>query len=65
VSDAAAPARYRRSATPEICDYPDSGKFGVYAEAPPGTDGKPVFLYFMARQEMCLDYWAGEGGNPG
>jgi uncharacterized cupin superfamily protein len=51
--------------SPEICDYPDSGKFGVYAEAPPGTDGKPAFFYFMARQGMCLDYWAGEGGNPG
>jgi uncharacterized cupin superfamily protein len=51
--------------SPEICDYPDSGKFGVFAEAPPGTDGKPVFFYFMARQKMCLDYWAGEGGNPG
>jgi uncharacterized cupin superfamily protein len=50
--------------SPEICDYPDSGKFGVYAEAPPGTDGKPAFFYFMARESMCLDYWSGEGGNP-
>jgi uncharacterized cupin superfamily protein len=49
---------------PEICEYPDSAKFGVYSELPPGADGRPQFFYFMGRNEMCLDYWAGEGGNP-
>lgn len=51
---------------PEICEYPDSGKFGVYAELAPGKDGKPgSHFYFMGRPEQQLDYWAGEGGNPG
>jgi uncharacterized cupin superfamily protein len=50
--------------SPEICEYPDSAKFGIYAELPPGHDGKPDFFYFMGREESCLDYWAGEGGNP-
>ncbi len=49
---------------PEICEYPDSGKFGVYAELAPEKDGKPSYFYFMGRQDMVLDYWAGEGGNP-
>jgi uncharacterized cupin superfamily protein len=50
-------------AGPEICEYPDSGKFGVYAELTPGKDGKPGYFYFMGRESMVLDYWAGEGGN--
>ncbi len=51
--------------SPEICEYPDSGKFGVYAELAPDKDGKPGFFYFMGREELQIDYWAGEGGNPG
>ena len=47
--------------SPEICDYPDSGKFGVYASLPPDADGKPQFFYFMGRQAMALDYWDDEG----
>lgn len=51
--------------SPEICEYPDSGKFGVYAELPAAKDHKPDYFYFMGRESMALDYWAGEGGNPG
>lgn len=47
--------------SPEICEYPDSGKFGVYAVLPPAQDGTPQYFYFMGRQNMALDYWAGEG----
>lgn len=47
--------------SPEICDYPDSGKFGVYALLSESDDGKPEYFYFMGRGEMALDYWAGEG----
>jgi uncharacterized cupin superfamily protein len=47
--------------SPEICDYPDSGKFGVYASFPTGAAGKPEMFYFMGRQSMLLDYWDGEG----
>lgn len=51
--------------SPEICDYPDSGKFGVYADLGQGPDGQPAYFYFMGREAQMLDYWAGEGGNPG
>jgi uncharacterized cupin superfamily protein len=40
---------------PEICDYPDSGKFGAYVD--PGT-GTP--FRHLAREGQGLDYWDGE-----
>ncbi|HKT31506.1 MAG TPA: cupin domain-containing protein [Gammaproteobacteria bacterium] len=40
----------------EICDYPDSGKFGVYEDLP----GKPQRLRFLSRPNDSLDYWDGE-----
>lgn len=46
--------------SPEIADYPDSGKFGVLAELPPGADGKPRVWRFLGRGEASLDYWEGE-----
>jgi uncharacterized cupin superfamily protein len=42
----------------EICDYPDSGKFGVYEENPPSDDGNRS--RFLSRPGMSLDYWDGE-----
>ncbi|MDX1561626.1 MAG: cupin domain-containing protein [Gammaproteobacteria bacterium] len=49
--------------SPEICDYPDSKKFGVYAQLPSGEDGSPRFFYFMGRDGTALDYWDGEGDD--
>jgi uncharacterized cupin superfamily protein len=46
--------------SPEIAEYPDSGKFGVLAEYPPGPDGKPRGLRFIGRENLNLDYWDGE-----
>jgi uncharacterized cupin superfamily protein len=46
--------------SPEVVDYPDSGKFGVRAELSPGPDGKPTTFRFLGRSAMCLDYWDGE-----
>jgi uncharacterized cupin superfamily protein len=46
---------------PEICDYPDSGKFGVMAEYPPGPDGKPQGFRYLGKQELAVGYWEGEG----
>jgi uncharacterized cupin superfamily protein len=44
---------------PEICDYPDSSKFAVMTmEA--GTDGKPQFWRFVAREGSSLNYFDGE-----
>jgi uncharacterized cupin superfamily protein len=46
--------------SPEIAEYPDSGKFGVLAELGPGADGMPQMLRFISRRESSLDYWEGE-----
>lgn len=45
---------------PEICEYPTSGKFGVMAEIPAGSDGKPGAFRFVGRAEQSGDYWEGE-----
>lgn len=46
--------------SPEIADYPDSGKFGVLAEYPAGADGKPRGFRFVGRADQSADYWEGE-----
>jgi uncharacterized cupin superfamily protein len=38
----------------EVCQYPDSGKLGVYADLPTGS------FYFMGRENEPVDYWDGE-----
>jgi uncharacterized cupin superfamily protein len=45
--------------TPEIAEYPDSGKFGVMAELS-GADGKPETFRFLGRPSIGLDYFDGE-----
>ncbi len=46
--------------SPEICEYPDSGKFGVYAEFPAAADGKPKMFRHVGREAQSIDYWEGE-----
>ena len=46
--------------SPEIAEYPDSGKFGVLAELPPAGDGTPQMLRYVGRMEESHDYWEGE-----
>lgn len=46
--------------SPELAEYPDSGKFGVLAELPPDADGKPRRFMFVGREEQTLNYWEGE-----
>jgi uncharacterized cupin superfamily protein len=46
--------------SPEICEYPDSGKFGVLAEFAAGADGKPQRFIFVGRESGTLDYWEDE-----
>lgn len=46
--------------SPEIAEYPDSGKFGVLAELPPDADGKPQRFMYVGRAEQSGDYWEGE-----
>lgn len=46
--------------SPEIAEYPNSGKFGILAELPAGPDGKPQRFMFVGRQSDSLNYWEGE-----
>jgi uncharacterized cupin superfamily protein len=46
--------------SPEIGEYPDSGKIGVFAELPPGPDGKPQSMRFLTKAGTSVDYWEGE-----
>lgn len=46
--------------SPEINEYPDSGKFGVYADFPSGTNDRMEYFSFQGRESMNLDYWDGE-----
>ena len=46
--------------SPEVVDYPDSGKFGVLAELPPDANGKPQRFVFVGRESQSLNYWEGE-----
>ncbi len=47
--------------SPEICEYPDTGKFGLMAEYPPGPDGKPQGFRYVGKPEIACGYWDGEG----
>jgi uncharacterized cupin superfamily protein len=46
--------------SPEIVDYPDSGKFGVLAEFPADPGSKPQTFRYVGRENQSLDYWEGE-----
>jgi uncharacterized cupin superfamily protein len=46
--------------SPEIAEYPDSGKFGVLAELGAGPDGKPQNFRFVGRESLAVPYWDGE-----
>ncbi|MDR3385910.1 MAG: cupin domain-containing protein [Rudaea sp.] len=43
----------------EICDYPDSGKFGVFAQLSDAS-GQARSLRHLARGDDTRDYWDGE-----
>jgi uncharacterized cupin superfamily protein len=47
--------------SPEIAEYPDSGKFGVLAEFPAAaSDGRPQVFRFVGRESGGVEYWDGE-----
>jgi uncharacterized cupin superfamily protein len=45
--------------TPEIAEYPDSGKFGVLAEFPGAPGERPTPFRFVSRQDATIEYWEG------
>lgn len=62
INDADGPLRYLMLSTmeaPDLTVYPDSGKFGVYAGAAPGSrDERTLEGYYYLDDDV--DYWAGE-----
>lgn len=45
--------------SPELVEYPDSGKFAILAELA-GEDNREQMFRFVGRKDMELDYWEGE-----
>ena len=46
--------------SPEVCEYPDSGKFAISLQLPANEDGKPQAFRFVSRAEQSLEYWSDE-----
>jgi uncharacterized cupin superfamily protein len=46
--------------SPEICEYPDSNKYGILGEFGPDAEGKPQMIRIVMRQGDTTDYWEGE-----
>lgn len=46
--------------TPDIVEYPDSRKFVVAGDFPPGDDGQSQEFFFAGRASSAVDYWDGE-----
>lgn len=46
--------------SPEVVDYPDSGKFGMRLDLPDAAAGQPKVFRFVGRAGASLDYWEGE-----
>jgi len=46
--------------SPEVWQYPNSGKFGVSAPLPSAEDGQPRSVIFFGREHQRVDYWDGE-----
>lgn len=46
--------------SPELVEYPDSGKFGVLAEASSSAEGAAPRFVFVGRAEDSRNYWEGE-----
>ena len=45
---------------PDIMEYPDSDKFGVFVGAAPGASGEKRTFTFFGRKSAGVDYWEDE-----
>jgi uncharacterized cupin superfamily protein len=46
--------------SPELAEYPDSGKFGVLAQLVDEDGAEPRMFFHLGREGEGLDYWEGE-----
>ncbi len=46
--------------SPEIAEYPDTGRFGLLSDLAYDADGQPRMMMFVGREKDTLDYWEGE-----
>ena len=46
--------------SPEIAEYPDTGRFGVLAEMAQNSNETARMLMFVGREEQSLSYWEEE-----
>jgi uncharacterized cupin superfamily protein len=46
--------------SPELCEYPDSGKFALSADMAGDADGKARQFRYVSRETNSLGYWDGE-----
>lgn len=63
INTGTAPLKYLAVSTklsPEIAEYPDTGKFGILAELPPSPEGQPQWFRFVGKAGNEVDYWEGE-----
>ena len=64
INDSDAELRYLAVSTmlaPDVMEYPDSGKVGVFAGAAPGGDKARRTLAMFVPAAAAVDYWDGEG----
>ena len=46
--------------SPELCEYPDSGKFGIMADFGKDATGAPQTFRYIGKTGDARDYWEGE-----
>ena len=46
--------------SPEIAEYPDTGRIGVLAEMAQKSNETARMLMFVGREEQSLNYWQEE-----
>jgi uncharacterized cupin superfamily protein len=46
--------------SPEVCEYPETGKYTVYPGKPAGSDGKPNTIGAIGHAGPDVNYWEGE-----
>ena len=59
------PLRYYAISTmaaTEVCEYPDSGKFGVYSRSTGNPYDKSTIRHLQHLDHKGVDYWEGEAG---